>query len=239
MSHPLRLLVEAIIAGIIVGLLIIGYQTLQPNSSSSIGYEKAVHKAVPAVVNIYTKRVDQLPQRSSPFDQFFYESQPNRIQASLGSGVIVSPDGLVLTSHHVIKDASAILVALADGRETEASIMGIDAATDLALLHINLPNLPALPLNQRDPVRVGEVVLAIGNPLGMGQTVSMGIVGATGRSQLGIATFEDFIQTDAAINQGNSGGALVDAKGKLVGINTAILSSDGQWQGIGFATPPR
>lgn len=236
-SHALRLLLEAVVAGVIVGLLVIAYQSLGNRSTQQTGYEKAVHKAVPAVVNIYTKRVEPGPRRTNPFSQYFYEPSPNRIQASLGSGVIVSSDGHVLTSYHVIKDASVILLALADGRETEAHVMGIDAATDLALLRIDLPDLPVLPLNQREPVRVGEVVLAIGNPLGMGQTVSMGIVGATGRSQLGIATFENFIQTDAAINQGNSGGALVDADGRLVGINTAILSSDGQWQGIGFATP--
>lgn len=231
----LRLLLEAIGAGLIVGLVIIFWQSHSNQPAAPVSYANAVSRAAPAVVNIYTTR--QTDGRRSNSTSLFDSPQQDRLEGSLGSGVIVSKAGYVLTSYHVVKQADSILAALQDGRETEASIVGIDPATDLALLQIHLPQLPVIDLEEREPVQVGEVVLAIGNPMGIGQTVSMGIVGATGRSHLGIATFENFIQTDAAINQGNSGGALVDTEGRLVGINTAILSNDGRWQGIGFATP--
>jgi serine protease DegS len=236
-SHTLRLFIEAVCVGLIVGLAIIWWQGGLGRHSGVVSYAKAVNRAVPAVVNVYTTRQASAPQSNNPLRFFFQPPHRNRLEASLGSGVIVSKKGYILTSYHVIEGADAILVALADGREAEATIVGRDPATDLALLKINLEHLPVIDLDKRGPVRVGDVVLAIGNPLGIGQTVTMGIVGATGRSHLGLATFENFIQTDAAINKGNSGGALVDTNGDLVGINTAILSSDGRWQGIGFATP--
>lgn len=238
-SPLVRLLAEAIVAGLIVGLLVIWWQGgFSRSSKAPASYAQAVKRAAPAVVNIYTTRqLDATSATSGPMEKYFQAPTRKRLEASLGSGVIVSKKGYILTSYHVIKGADAILVALADGREAEAGIVGIDTATDLALLQIKLPKLPVIELDKRGPVQVGDVVLAIGNPLGMGQTVTMGIVGATGRSHLGITTFENFIQTDAAINKGNSGGALVDTNGELVGINTAILSTDGRWQGIGFATP--
>ena len=171
------------------------------------------------------------------FHRFREDPRRERALNSLGSVVIVDDKGYILTSYHVFRDADEILVALRDGRDAPARVVGTDPETDLALLHVALEDLPEVELNGNGPVQVGDVVLAIGNPLGVGQTVSMGIVSATGRSHLGIATFENFIQTDAAINRGNSGGALIDTRGHLIGINTAILSSDGNWQGIGFATP--
>lgn len=236
-SSLVRLLAEAILVGLLVGLAAIWWQSDSGSQAAPASYAKAVRQASPAVVNIYTTR--QLPTSSDSraLPRFFQDQRRERLEASLGSGVIVSKQGYILTSYHVVQQADTILVALADGRETEAKLVGRDPATDLALLQIKLPDLPVIEINQHGPVQVGDVVLAIGNPLGIGQTVSMGIVGATGRSHLGLATFENFIQTDAAINRGNSGGALVDARGDLVGINTAILSNDGRWQGIGFATP--
>lgn len=236
-SSLVRLLTEAALVGLVVGLAIIWWQGGLGSRAAPSSYAQAVRNASPAVVNIYTTR--QLPANanSRALPRFFQDQRRERLEASLGSGVIVSKKGYILTSYHVVQQADTILVALADGREAEASLVGKDPATDLALLQIKLPNLPVIEIDNHGPVQVGDVVLAIGNPLGIGQTVSMGIVGATGRSHLGLATFENFIQTDAAINKGNSGGALVDTRGDLVGINTAILSSDGRWQGIGFATP--
>jgi serine protease DegS len=206
-------------------------------------YAAAVRRAAPAVVNIYTKRVINERVVPSPLEQFFGESWPRtqqRVQSALGSGVIVDAVGHVVTNHHVIRDASEINVQLADGRVASATIAGRDPDTDLALLSIKLPNLPVMSFGRSDQAQVGDTVLAIGNPLGLQQTVTHGIVSATGRSQLGVATFENFIQTDAAINEGNSGGALVNARGELIGINTAViaknLSSTGV-EGIGFAIP--
>jgi serine protease DegS len=160
-----------------------------------------------------------------------------RIENSLGSGVIVNADGYVLTNNHVIQGADSIQVSLQDGRTSNAEVVGTDPETDIALLKINLDNLPVITVADSEKLEIGDVVLAIGNPYGVGQTVTMGIVSATGRTELGINTFENFIQTDAAINPGNSGGALVDAYGRLVGINTAIFSRTGGSQGIGFAIP--
>ncbi|HBO80006.1 MAG TPA: 2-alkenal reductase, partial [Cupriavidus sp.] len=157
--------------------------------------------------------------------------------SSLGSGVIVSAEGYILTNHHVVDGADEIEVALTDGRKANAKVVGSDPETDLAVLKVTLKDLPAITLGRIENVKVGDVVLAIGNPFGVGQTVTMGIVSALGRSHLGINTFENFIQTDAAINPGNSGGALVDAQGNLLGINTAIYSRSGGSLGIGFAIP--
>ncbi|WP_280546686.1 Do family serine endopeptidase [Halomonas sp. 11-S5] len=206
-------------------------------------YAQAVERAAPAVVNIYSTRVverEEHPLMSDPFfRQFFGDELPSRqrMLSSLGSGVIVSDDGYVLTNHHVIRGADQIQVALRDGRETLAEVIGTDPESDLAVLRIDLESLPVMELTDTTEVAVGDVSLAIGNPFGVGQTVTMGIISATGRSHLGLNAYEDFIQTDAAINPGNSGGALVNAEGALVGINTAIFSRSGGSQGIGFAIP--
>ena len=207
-------------------------------------YAPAVKNAAPAVVNIQTTKVitDRLhPLMNDPvFRQFFGESigEPRkRMESSLGSGVIISPQGYILTNHHVIKAADEILVALQDGRTSIATVIGTDPDTDLAVLHIKLDNIPAITLSKTHDIEVGDIVLAIGNPFGVGQTVTSGIISATGRNMLGINTFENFIQTDAAINPGNSGGALINPYGELIGINTAIYSRSGGSQGIGFAIP--
>ncbi len=209
-------------------------------------YALAVDRASPAVVNINTAKVVTVRPHAffdDPiFRQFFGEADNlirprKRVETSLGSGVIMSEQGYILTNHHVIQGADAIQVSLQDGRITQAKVVGSDPDTDVAVLKIDLKELPVITLGRSDNLRVGDVVLAIGNPFGVGQTVTMGIVSATGRNKLGINTFENFIQTDAAINPGNSGGALIDAQGNLVGINTAIFSRSGGYQGIGFAIP--
>ncbi|WP_276317513.1 trypsin-like peptidase domain-containing protein [Neptunomonas marina] len=207
-------------------------------------YADAVETASPAVVNIYTQHVVKLTQHpmvdDPTFKRFFDLGdmpQRERIQSSLGSGVILNQQGYIITNNHVIAGADRIVVALKDGREAPAKIVGTDPETDLAILKTELKQLPSITLSSSDSLRVGDVVLAIGNPFGVGQTVTMGIVSATGRNGLGLNTYEDFLQTDAAINPGNSGGALVDAIGNLVGINTAIFSKSGGSQGIGFAIP--
>ena len=207
-------------------------------------YASAVNAAAPAVVNIYTRKVvaeQSNPLFSDPFFRHFFGGslgQPRkRLENSLGSGVLVSSEGYILTNNHVIDSADEIQVALRDGRKSDAQLVGADPEADLAVLKVNLGELQAITLGHSNQLRVGDVVLAIGNPFGVGQTVTMGIVSATGRHQLGLNTFENFIQTDAAINHGNSGGALVNARGELVGINTAIYSRSGGSQGIGFAIP--
>jgi len=206
-------------------------------------YRAAAKKAMPAVVNIYTSKQVRAPSHpfmDDPlFRRFFGNQLPNQTQrvSSLGSGVIVSADGYILTNHHVVATADEIEVALADGRTAPAKIVGSDPETDLAVIRVALKDLPSITFGNADTMEVGDVVLAIGNPFGVGQTVTMGIVSALGRSHLGINTFENFIQTDAPINPGNSGGALVDASGNLVGINSAIFSKSGGSQGIGFAIP--
>jgi Do/DeqQ family serine protease len=206
-------------------------------------YHDAVRLAMPAVVNIFTAkevRAQRHPLLDDPiFRRFFGErfGDDTRRATSLGSGVIATSSGYVLTNHHVVEGADEIEVALADGKKLRAKIVGSDPDTDLAVLRVNGEGLPAVTFGASDALRVGDVVLAIGNPFGVGQTVTSGIVSALGRSGLGINTFENFIQTDAAINPGNSGGALVDARGNLVGINTAIYSRSGGSMGIGFAIP--
>ena len=208
-----------------------------------VSYAAAVEHAAPAVVSIHTAKVvvQRHPLFNDPLFQQFFGRGPDtprqRVETSLGSGVILSSQGYILTNHHVIGGADAIKVFLRDGRSATAKVIGSDPETDLAVLKIEMKNLPALTLGRSERLRVGDVVLAIGNPYGVGQTVTMGIVSATGRTALGINTFENFIQTDAAINPGNSGGALVDAQGSLVGINTAIFSQTGGSVGIGFAIP--
>jgi serine protease DegQ len=206
-------------------------------------FSDAARKAMPAVVNIFTSQEVKRPRdplRDDPVFRYFFgdPSDPGvQRREGLGSGVIVSATGYVLTNHHVVEHVDQIEVALADARKVSAQIVGTDPETDLAVLKIDVQNAPSITFAQSDRLKVGDVVLAIGNPFGVGQTVTLGIVSGLGRSQLGIATFENFIQTDAAINPGNSGGALVDAQGNLVGINTAILSRTGSASGISYAIP--
>jgi serine protease DegQ len=208
-------------------------------------YADAAQKASPAVVNVFSSKDGSLPpdpRAKDPLFRYFFGNKNNNKQqeqpaANLGSGVIVSSEGYILTNQHVVDGADQIEIALADGRTTNAKVIGVDPETDLAVLKVNLTNLPTITLGRMDQTRVGDVVLAIGNPFGVGQTVTMGIVSALGRNHLGINTFENFIQTDAAINPGNSGGALVDVNGNLLGINTAIYSRSGGSLGIGFAIP--
>ena len=198
----------------------------------------AARKASPAVVSINTSKAARSPRSNDPWFEFFFGDQGNnQAQVGLGSGVIVSPDGFILTNNHVVEGADEIEVTLTDARHAKAKVIGTDPDTDLAILKIDLDKLPVIVLGDSDQLLVGDRVLAIGNPFGVGQTVTSGIVSALGRSQLGINTFENFIQTDAAINPGNSGGALVDVSGNLMGINTAIYSRSGGSMGIGFAIP--
>lgn len=207
--------------------------------SAVSSYKEAVNRAAKSVVNIYTTQTINNPYMNDPvFREFFEQYYGTQMQqgASLGSGVIVSKDGYIVTNAHVINQADDIIVALNDGRKTRAKVIGSDADSDLAVIKITLDNLEPLAFRST-PISVGDVALAIGNPFGVGQTVTQGIISATGRTGLGISSFEDFIQTDAAINPGNSGGALVDSQGALVGINTVIYSRSGGSMGIGFAIP--
>jgi len=204
-------------------------------------YAEAARRAMPAVVSVYTtKEIRRAPALEDPiFDRFFGDRGQGRAErvAGLGSGVIAAAEGYVLTNHHVVQAADEIAVGLADGRRVAAVLVGADPETDVAVLRIDARDLPVITLGSSEQLNVGDVVLAIGNPFDVGQTVTMGIVSAVGRNNLGINRYENFIQTDAAINQGNSGGALVDAAGNLVGINTAIYSRSGGSIGIGFAIP--
>lgn len=211
-------------------------------------YHEAVKRSMPAVVNIFTSKTSNKPRArkgtnpnsADPLFKFFFGDQPPEEEpsSSLGSGVLVSPEGYILTNHHVISDADEIDVALSDGRKVKAQVIGSDPETDIAVLKIEAKQLPTpITLGKVESVHVGDVVLAIGNPFGVGQTVTSGIVSALGRDHVGINTFENFIQTDAAINPGNSGGALIDTRGNLIGINTAIYSNNGGSMGIGFAIP--
>lgn len=206
-------------------------------------YREAAKHAMPSVVNIFTtKEVKQSPNPffNDPLFRRFFGKNPNpkpQKQSSLGSGVIVSATGYIITNNHVVNSADEIDVVLSDGRKAIAKVVGTDPETDLALIKINLPNLPAITLGHIENASVGDVVLAIGNPFGVGQTITMGIISALGRNHLDINTFENFIQTDAAINPGNSGGALIDTNGNLIGINSAIFSQNGGSLGIGFAIP--
>lgn len=202
-------------------------------------FADAVARASPSVVNIYTARLVSMefrPSRGGPLSQDL-PAVRRRVESSLGSGVIVDASGHIMTNHHVIENASEIRVQLADGRIATPFVVGIDPATDLALLRIELPDLPVMTLGRSDDLRPGDVVLAIGNPLGLSQTVTQGIVSATGRGNPQLARFADFIQTDAAINFGNSGGALINTEGELIGINTAVLAQSLGTEGIGFAIP--
>lgn len=261
-THPLAFIFKMAVVGLAAAFLVV---LVRPDLLSSfrpvvevrqadgpaaglgygpVSYADAVGQAAPAVVNIYSAKVVTENQRNfeSPVLRYFFgnresEEPRQRIETSLGSGVIISPQGYVLTNNHVISGAAEIQVSMADGRRLQASVVGTDPETDLAVLYIRAGNLPNITIASDTPPQVGDVCLAIGNPFGVGQTVTMGIISATGRDQLGINTFENFIQTDAAINPGNSGGALINARGELLGINTAIFSKSGGSQGIGFAIP--
>ncbi|MBL4762876.1 MAG: trypsin-like peptidase domain-containing protein [Gammaproteobacteria bacterium] len=203
-------------------------------------YADAIATATPSVVNIYTsKKIKQSlhPLLERLFSERQLRTKREKTVSSLGSGVIFTNTGFVLTNYHVIKDADEIQVSLSDGRSASASLVGIDPDTDLAVLKIPLSMISGIKVNTSNNIRIGDVVFAIGNPLGIGQTVTMGIISATGRNRLGINTFENFIQTDAAINPGNSGGALINANGELIGINTLIYSKSGGSDGIGLAIP--
>ena len=260
MLKALRFFGWPLLAGVLIAMLIIqrypqwvGLPSLDVNMQQApqtnavvqgpVTYADAVVIAAPAVVNLYTTKVINKPAHplfeDPQFRRYFGDNGPKqrRMESSLGSGMIMSPEGYILTNNHVTTGADQIVVALRDGRETLARVVGSDPETDLAVLKIDLKSLPSITLGRSDGLRVGDVALAIGNPFGVGQTVTMGIISATGRNQLGLNSYEDFIQTDAAINPGNSGGALVDANGNLTGINTAIFSKSGGSQGIGFAIP--
>src|SRR5437660_6524023 len=205
-----------------------------------VTYAAAVQRAAPAVVNVYTARLVTERIAPSSLSELFGDYLPRyrqRIERSLGSGVIVDESGHIVTNHHVIVNAGSVQVQLADGRVADARIVGRDPDTDLAVLKIDLTGLPVAAFGRSDQLKVGDVVLAIGNPIGLSQTVTHGIVSFTGRQQLGIAPLEDFIQTDAPINFGNSGGALIDSSGALIGINTAIVAKNIGVEGIGFAIP--
>ncbi len=227
------------------GIVTIKEQQSDAAAAHIPSYSGAARKAMPAVVNIFTAKDVKVPRHpfmDDPVFRYFFGDQfdaQTQKSTNLGSGVIVSEQGYILTNSHVVEAADEIEVALADGRRAQARVVGADPETDLAVLKISLAKLPSITFGQSDQTSVGDVVLAIGNPFGVGQTVTMGIVSALGRSHLGINTFENFIQTDAAINPGNSGGALIDVNGNLIGINTAIYSSTpgGASLGIGFAIP--
>ncbi|MGA9852193.1 MAG: trypsin-like peptidase domain-containing protein [Gammaproteobacteria bacterium] len=250
LTGTLLLLLRAVVVGLAIAFVVVYFRpSLLAGArgvaaySSADSYAAAVDMSSPSVVNVHSARRARLPAplMNDPFWQRYFGNQPgspgNRMETSLGSGVIVSSDGYILTNYHVISGADAIQVGLADGRSAAARVVGVDPDTDLALIKINLPHLKPIELGRSDDLDVGDVVLAIGDPYGVGQTVTHGIVSALGRSQLGLSTFENFIQTDAAINPGNSGGALVNTQGQLVGINTALFSPSGGSNGIGFAIP--
>lgn len=240
---------QSVIAGLALAFVVVMVHpeliapVQQPQTQPTLSYASAVQAAAPAVVNIHTARV--VLARPDPLvdDEFlrrFFsrgEIAPSRVETDLGSGVLLGPDGVIVTNHHVVAQADEIRVALRDGRVARAEVVGTDPDTDLAVLKVTLNTLPSIETASVETLSVGDVVLAIGNPFGVGQTVTMGIVSAKSRSRLGINTFEDFIQTDAAINPGNSGGALITPSGHLVGINTAIVSHSGGSEGIGFAIP--
>jgi len=219
---------------------------LVPTNQQPISYADAVSRAAPAVVNIFSRKSIDSPRNplfDDPLFRHFFNSadipQQQRMSAALGSGVIINNEGYLLTNNHVIADSEEIIVSLYDGREVSAELVGSDPETDLAVLKISVKNIQSITLGEPQKTRIGDVVLAIGNPFSIGQTVTLGIISATGRHGLGINVYENFLQTDAAINPGNSGGALIDARGKLLGINTAILNgkSSGSGVGIGFAIP--
>lgn len=231
--------IQSIVVGLAVAFIIV---VLQPdllpridgaapgNSHGPASYADAVEVSAPAVANVYTRRLIESGTSPGARDRY-------RLNTSLGSSVVIDPEGYLVTNYHVVADADEIRVQMSDGRIADPEVVGVDAETDLALLKVDLGPLPAIPLGRSQDVRIGDVVLAIGNPYGLTKTVTQGIVSATGRGQLELTTYENFIQTDAAINDGNSGGALVNTLGELVGINTAVLAQDAGTEGISFAIP--
>ena len=222
----------------VAGISVIEAPAVSSGAAPVGSFRSAAQRASAAVVSInIIKAAVKNPQSEDPWFKFFFGDRGNEPQAGLGSGVIVSPEGYILTNNHVVEGADEIEVILNDSRRAKAKIIGTDPDSDLAILKIALDRLPVIVLGSSDTLQVGDQVLAIGNPFGVGQTVTSGIVSALGRNQLGINTFENFIQTDAAINPGNSGGALVDVNGNLQGINTAIYSRSGGSMGIGFVIP--
>ncbi len=236
LKSALIYLLQSVIVGLAVAFLVvlIRPQWLPVNAGNGSGppasYANAIDISAPAVANVYTKRL--VPANSAPDARNRF-----RLNTNLGSAVVIDPEGYLVTNYHVIAGAAEIRVQMSDGRIADPVVVGYDAETDLALLKVDLGVLPAIPLGRSDQLRIGDVVLAIGNPYGLSQTVTQGIVSATGRGLLGLSTFENFIQTDAAINNGNSGGALVNSFGQLVGINTAVLAQDAGTAGISFAIP--
>jgi Do/DeqQ family serine protease len=236
-------LAPRLLPGVVPSVQRLGIRDVRDPTATS--FSEAVARAAPAVVNVFssvttTERRSQAfryPRMQQQYGHLAPQAEYQRRATSLGSGVILSADGLMLTNRHVVKDATRIQVELADGRRLAARVVGFDPETDLAVLQASARDLPTIPVGQPQDLRVGDVVLAIGNPFGVGQTVTLGIVSATGRTNLGISGVENFIQTDAAINPGNSGGALIDSRGALVGINTAIYSESGVSEGVGFAIP--
>ncbi len=236
MKSALVFLVQSVVVGLAVAFLVV---VLRPDLLPLLGiqqtgpaysYADAVDISAPAVANVYTKRL--VRDNASPSARTRF-----RVSTNFASAVIIDPEGYMVTNYHVVAEAAEIRIQLSDGRVTEPEIVGVDRETDLALLKINLGTVPAVPLGSSSALRIGDVVLAIGNPYGLTKTVTQGIVSATGRGLLNLVTFENFIQTDAAINAGNSGGALVNARGELIGINTAVLAQDSGTEGIGFAIP--
>jgi serine protease DegS len=232
-------LVQSIVVGLAVAFVVVlvrpqllpalesGRTTISGRPAS---YADAVDISAPAVANVYTRRL--VPASDAPGASARFQ-----LNTSLGSAVVIDSEGYLVTNFHVVADAAEIRLQMADGRIANPDVVGVDSETDLALLKVNLGPLPAIPLGRSDQLRIGDVVLAIGNPYGLSKTVTQGIVSATGRGLLGLLTFENFIQTDAAINEGNSGGALINSRGELVGINTAVLAQDAGTEGIGFAIP--
>lgn len=236
LKSTLLFVLQSIVVGLAVAFLVL---LVRPDLMPLVGsggngapasYADAVDISAPAVANVYTKRlVENTP---SPDERTRF-----RVQTNYGSGVVIDPEGYIVTNFHVVAEAAEIRVQLFDGRLASPILVGVDAETDLALLKVDIGTLPAIRLGNSDHLRIGDVVLAIGNPYGLTKTVTQGIVSATGRNLLDLASFENFIQTDAAINAGNSGGALINAAGELVGINTAVLAQDSGTEGIGFAIP--
>ena len=247
LADALSFVLRAVVVGLAIAFVVVyfhpslltGPGRLAPYGDAG-SYASAVAASSASVVNVYSaRRMQSQPPPGDPFERGYFDNPPqhDRTQTNLGSGVIVSSDGYILTNYHVVSGAEAIQVGLSDGRSAPARVVGVDPDTDLALIKINLPHLRPIHMGRSDDLHVGDVVLAIGDPYGVGQTVTHGIVSALGRSQLGLSTFENFIQTDAPINPGNSGGALVNVRGQLVGINTALFSPSGGSTGIGFAIP--
>ena len=234
----LLFLFQSVVVGLAVAFVVVLLRPqLLPIMNGGVGssgrhasYADAVDISAPAVANVYTRRLVQADSSPATEERF-------QLNTSLGSAVVIDPEGYLVTNFHVVAGAAEIRVQLSDGRIANPQVVGLDAETDLALLKVDLGVLPAIPLGRSSDVRIGDVVLAIGNPFGLTKTVTQGIVSATGRGMLNLATFENFIQTDAAINPGNSGGALVNTQGELVGVNSAIFSRSGASSGVGFAVP--